>query len=652
MKRIIVNVLFIIFSASGMEKLPQGPTSVQESIPESISTDYAHEEARYKKYPLTDLQLMSNFLQKGLKKSDDLIAYLATLQRFASKLVIQQAAMQNSAYENYIGSKFRNIYDANVEIMIKSGNEFAYSKYGGKEEKFILNPQTDEQLNEIIAHESILITTDFDLDKRKVIYSWILDGTKGQWLNSLGQARRLVAGQTLIRKELPQYQDLYPQYHHLACWLSEAKEPLLIKENVSFLVRFCDILETHAQQLRKMEIRGHQIKGVELTKKDFEKKLTQLLLLYEKVASRYAQLYKSVRDEMKKTTIELLQQKKGDIAFIKSLSRFKLLSPLTEEQQKNPEILPLILQLQERNLLPQDLPDELPAWVIPASKIAFPTYDKEFQEFKAEWDKAHPEIDKPTVSKKPKQKKVRKYKKASEAGVLPSAKEAEEDIEEQEEEIQQLKIKQAADGSYIEEGGNNDLNITIHNPKNKTTEILYKSDREKLKKQQEIRGEFLKKYYPPRYTQWVSMWATDPQEALEKQGYKSVSAGNKKLTDPKDYPKVIAYHDFSILVDEFIPEWGIINRTPSRRDKAKKHFLITIPGKMILESYPVNSKEREETGIYSYLIDTDNGEWYHRMFEPKSGKQLLQELLEQEYYSPQMTGIYDVYFPPLPSKSK
>ena len=73
---------------------------------------------------------------------------------------------------------------------------------------------------------------------------------------------------------------------------------------------------------------------------------------------------------------------------------------------------------------------------------------------------------------------------------------------------------------------------------------------------------------------------------------------------------------------------------------------------MILEGYPKNYPEREATGLFTYLIDTDNRQWYHRMFEPKTGKQLLKELLEQGFYKPQMTGIYDVYFPALPSKKK
>jgi hypothetical protein len=60
--------------------------------------------------------------------------------------------------------------------------------------------------------------------------------------------------------------------------------------------------------------------------------------------------------------------------------------------------------------------------------------------------------------------------------------------------------------------------------------------------------------------------------------------------------------------------------------------------------YPDGSSE---TGVYSYIIDSENGLWYHRMFEPQTGQKMIADLFEKGYFSPKMTGYYDVFFPPL-----
>ncbi len=69
--------------------------------------------------------------------------------------------------------------------------------------------------------------------------------------------------------------------------------------------------------------------------------------------------------------------------------------------------------------------------------------------------------------------------------------------------------------------------------------------------------------------------------------------------------------------------------------------MITIPGKM---EYPDGT---EETGVFTYIIDSENGQWYHRMFTPSSHKKMAEDFMQKGFFSPEIKGYYDVYFPPL-----
>lgn len=204
------------------------------------------------------------------------------------------------------------------------------------------------------------------------------------------------------------------------------------------------------------------------------------------------------------------------------------------------------------------------------------------------------------------------------------------------------KIKQTSDGSsYVLEYQDTPTSITIHNDKNNTQEVIFKHE-----SPFEI-DKSGKKVFPIKYTDWVKQWFTNSEKAREEQGYTSPKSPKYRAGEPEWKPKVL--HAFSPLVDDYIKQWGRITTTKNRRNPSQEDILITIPGKMI---YPPGSQPQEEAGIFAYIIDSNNGEWYHRMFTPGSLSELTKNLFEKGYFAPAMTGYYDVYFPPLPGRKK
>lgn len=204
------------------------------------------------------------------------------------------------------------------------------------------------------------------------------------------------------------------------------------------------------------------------------------------------------------------------------------------------------------------------------------------------------------------------------------------------------KIKQSADGSsYILEYQDTPSSITIHNSKNNTQEIIFKHGRpyEIVKSG--------KKVFPINYTDWVKQWFSDPQQAIATQGY--TDRTSKKFTLEQDRWKPTILHAFSSLVDDYLKEWGKVTTIKNRRNPGQEDILITIPGKII---YPAGSKPQEEAGAFAYIIDSVNGQWYHRMFTTGSLSELSKSLFEKGYFAPEMTGYYDVFFPALPSRKK
>jgi hypothetical protein len=254
------------------------------------------------------------------------------------------------------------------------------------------------------------------------------------------------------------------------------------------------------------------------------------------------------------------------------------------------------------NVLPDKVfPIALPPFKDPRKTVTLPSVDKERAEAKKIWDEQ--------------QKRREEARKRNN------------------------KIQQTPDGSsYILEYQDTPTSITIHNNKNKTQEVIFKHEHPN-----EIDRLGLA-VFPIKYTDWVKQWFANPQEALETQGYNNPASLKFRAGEPEWKPIVL--HAFSPLIDDYIKQWGRVTTTKNRRNPAQEDTLITIPGKMI---YPSGA---EEAGIFAYIIDSQNGQWYHRMFTPGTLSELTKNLFEKGYFSPQMTGYYDAFFPPLVPRKK
>ncbi len=129
-------------------------------------------------------------------------------------------------------------------------------------------------------------------------------------------------------------------------------------------------------------------------------------------------------------------------------------------------------------------------------------------------------------------------------------------------------------------------------------------------------------FIKPRYTQWVKAWFDNPQEALEQQGYNNPT-GNKY----KYRRNASTIHGFTQLVDHYLPICSTQSTIASQQTRDKKDTLITIPGSI------KKNNEKEVLGLFTYIIDSKNGDWYHRNFVPRTNNQLLKDYMQQGYYN-------------------
>lgn len=181
----------------------------------------------------------------------------------------------------------------------------------------------------------------------------------------------------------------------------------------------------------------------------------------------------------------------------------------------------------------------------------------------------------------------------------------------------EFKKRYFADKSYID--SEDETSYTIIDPKNKVRIVLYKTD---LLHKPTVQ---LAEQKP--YTQAINEWFANPQAMLENQGYLDPSNPKFKFRNNAKFA-----HSFALAVDNFINQLGKQTTTHSRIVPNKMDILITIPGVIYYDS-------KSEPGLFTYIIDSQNGQWYHRLFVARTGQQLLTEYLQK--------GFYEIEFPPL-----
>jgi len=568
----------------------------------------AEEELRkFKKYNLENPDKLIALLRSDLSYSKPL-EYLKNLQLFASLLLWQHLELQTLmnynyllSYWNYISQKTRNLVKL-IDPLYSENDENFEIPY------FRINPE----LLPIIFKDPSAWTGKANEEAVNVIFRLIFSKNKefvvwGNFLKTLQE--------TWIDEEsLANYQRASQQFAEI-----ENKNQSLLKnvhpiinKNVAFLQKVVELRTEHERGIHailRLEKRTGRTISIKASMNEFFLKLAKLASNYLVVWPHYQNLYEAIRKEMN-TVI------KEQIAKDKNLAR----SLLSFHQVVIDDASPV---------LPKILPASLPEFKNPMGQIKLATYDDEMEKAYEKWkQEGSPEIVKPLVIRKMR----RKPKKKQLELVLPQEELVEEKSRESQESSEPAIVMQGADGSYILEGDETDQRITIYNPDHNTIETIYKTSNPNS----------IKEKLSPNYTDWVKQWFDDPQRAIKDQGY--TDPKSKKLTEPRMYWKPIALHAFSQLVDSFIQKWGKKTEVANRRNPGQMDTLITLPGMMI---YPDGT---QETGVFAYLIDSRTGKWYHRMFEPQGTQKLVQDLLEKGFFSPGMTGYYDVAFPELKRK--
>ena len=617
MKKLLILLSLIFLQLWTMEPPLIQPTTqeVKESeIPAAIKTKYDEEIGKFERYDLLHPEKFLEKIQKQFQHGKDPLQYLNYLQLFASKLLLQNMLIQEFMISNFLEAHTLQLQDEIYAIMQEN-------------KKYRREVSTDE-INEILfVIQSLSEKRARTREELKTIFRLIADPKNSLFIQNTGKILQLRNEKLLTENLANAINNKAVALLALAHFPSSLPLKSFISANTSFIDQ---IYESYIDYFAKLKKAAQKDIGAKEITASLMAQQNKIFVLYGLLHTWYQKLYSIIRKELQNNFLQLIKKDPQNKTYIQKLKIFP------RERDKD-------------NLLPEFLPSELPLLIEPFIHTQLPSHNKELEEFRLQWQKEHPEIKtkQETITTKEIEKKKPKRHRRPQKGVpsqelvsvpLKSEFEAKEIKEQELEEIQAPPkpasiIKKASDDSYILEGEETEKNITIHDPKNKTVITLFKTNRPFS----------LKEKLPAKnYTDWVQMWFKNWERALQIQGYTTLNS--PKFTTVSEYWRPIAIHAFPLLVDDYIMQWGTLATIPSRRDKTRQDFLITLPGAM---KYPDGT---QETGVFAYLIDSRNGQWYHRMFEPQSGTKLISDLFELGYFSPEMTGYYDVYFPPLGKK--
>ena len=597
MKKLFIIIIGFAININAMEREQPIESTIEVaqpcrlSTPEELGLKYQHEKDKLEKY----IANPESLLQKAQTKvgKENILEYLKTLQKWASCVLGQHIVIQLRAssilhlcyYYDYLSKK---IHPEFVRLNILQDDKGKFTSF-----KIF----SDEALSEFLSHSNWFLSENTilnDQDLYSTVFPWIL--SENEEIHSLGLIakffRESADNNKLLNKALA---DSEPTKSIFSECMSDSLSSLLNQVG--------DLESKLTQQFKKARSMAYLKTRAIMT--DYIHETKKIIDIYHWIVPLYEKLYEIIRREIAKTINE---QIKANPLEAKKLLEY--MSTLPAEANK-------------LGTIPKSLPPVLPPFKSAYQTEKLPSLDKEFEQFKIEYLQKKEATKKITIKKirsiKPKQKKKEKITK--EVG-------EEKAIEEKQIIPTPKIIKQTPDGSYILEGEETNTRIIVHNPRNNTINVIFKTDKPKAFSEKII----------PNYTSWVKQWLENPDQALIDQGY---TTKGPKLTDPNLYWKPKALHGFSSLVDDFIQDWALKTEIQSRRNTKQKDILITLPGMII---YPDGT---QDFGIYSYLVDSKTGLWYHRMFEPESTQKIVKDLLEKGYFSPSMKGYYDVAFPEL-----
>ena len=578
-----------------MEQPQVTPSIIQEpDIPHEFATAFKSDKKRLESYDLDHPdQKFIPLLTSELGKETDVITYLKNLQLFASLLYLQQRSLQSLSDRICILIYYNKIKEESATLLKKLGGVITSPTLSKIE-------MSNEDLPEYMAHSQIISKESaYNPEELEVIYSWIYDPTKSEQIHNLGRkltkTHELFLNRPILGNTKKTLYDTLSDKTSLA--ISQMRLSQVIDSNTDYLQKIIANEAETFQRQQKIKQRfkdpQEQSRKLEYSQNDYIKEANKITGLYALTHQWYEKMYTLVRKEINNVIQNLIRKNLGNKQLIAEITQHAaLLPPSTQESGIHPKILPETVT---------------PYKTCQASQ--FPSLKNELEAARLRWEKM------PVIKKAKKTYK----KKIKTPNISP----------ETEGEAQEITAEEIDD------------QIIIDNPAHHTTEIIFKTDKPfQIQKQ-------LKAPLPKiSYTDWVSAWFINPDKALENQGYLDPKNKNKFTAEHLRW-KPIILHAFSPEIDNFIAEWGTATSIPSRRYPGKQDVLVTIPGMI---KYPAGSDPKEETGVYAYIIDSENGQWYHRMFEPQTGQKLIGDLFKKGYFSPEMTGYYEVFFPPLPSK--
>jgi hypothetical protein len=568
------------------------PPVQTETVPVKMQDFHNKEQRKFKKYdlehPETFIQLMREKFNYEKSKEE----YLRQVQELLSGLLGQHLAMDYFGQNVFFGNHYFQLEDtSNIFLRRTNSQGFGFGI------ATMLNPETTEQLNIILAHSDLLKKQDlYSSEELSTIYRWILDTQKGPWLNNLGL---LLKTREEGRIEAAKANAIRPKAESSIRKLADSPfetDNSLAPDNFLYAENILELSRTALSKNNPSVFRT------------FNQLTADLAQLYRIHQKEYQLLYTIVKNEL------FTQYRQAVLAGLKIPPA--ILFPIPE-------------QLRKQNHIPSKFPDQLETIKNPATYLTHASLDEELEKARIEWNKA--QKTKPKIKKKIRRKKYLPLETTSfESGSAEAITIAKP------EEIKKIKI--GVDGSYIEEGTEDDLKIVIEDPIHDTTATIFKTKNSPENSAQ------IKALPKINYTRWVNEWFENPENAIITQGYKDPKNPRFRAGEPAWMPIVL--HAFPKLIDDYIYHYGSVSQTPSRTVKAKNDIMVTIPGKM---EYPDGN---EETGVFTYIIDPDNGQWFHRMFTPSSHKKMAADFMGKGYFSPEIKGYYDVYFPPLVPKVK
>ncbi len=278
-----------------------------QEIPLLFLGESRKEQSRFSKYQLDEPQFFTALLQEKLNKNNS-DEYVNTLQRFASKLLIQHMAMEKVLHFTAMSIKsdeFENLRDKCWK------KNHAIIKMGPRDPSlFIFYPETTDQLNEFISHDNLIkdsLKNELSsFNELAVVLDWAYDQRKGTAFNLAGKwlTFSFLANRLPVKKYGQSIVQLL-NFAYPLCIDSEKEIPLL-SENNGYIFALADNIEQYNEN-KWLNESANKKKNASILNKDFHKTNQNIVDRYLRMMPLYAKLYEKVYGELKQPLIQKMR---------------------------------------------------------------------------------------------------------------------------------------------------------------------------------------------------------------------------------------------------------------------------------------------------------------------------------------------------------